>query len=412
LLRTALVDGIRRGPKRKHLQDKRLTVHKDSIMRTPLSAVTVIALATALAQSPLAVGADDTASPRAAPAAPAGPGILEVLTNSGIVVTGYVDAAYEYSNSPAPAFHEFDTRHSSFVLDQASVTLAMQPKSGFGFVVDLIAGEDSRVINAAESSNAASGASNFNVTQAFVQYVTGNWTLLGGKFVTLVGAEVIAATGNTNFSRSLLFFAEPLTHTGVRAAYAVNDELTFTVGVNNGWNHLSNDTQSQKTTEVGVSFTPVKQFILTAQGYIGDEPVGGGQVAQRDIADVVATYNVNDSLSLVVNYDCGRQKNYDLLGNNGKWDGVAGYVNYAINSQWRVSVRGEYFQDRQGFVTTTGTRQTLREGTVTLGFDPIKKFELRLEARYDKADHDLFLRDSTDLADNQTGLALQTVYKF
>jgi len=381
-------------------------------MRTPLSAVAVIGLATTLAQSPLAIGADETSSPPLAPAAAAGPGILEVLTNSGIIVTGYIDTAYEYSNSPAPAFHEFDTRHSSFVLDQASVTLAMQPKSGFGFVVDLIAGEDGRVIDAAESSNAASGASNFNVTQAFVQYVTGNWTLMGGKFVTLVGAEVIAPTGNTNFSRSLLFFAEPLTHTGVRAAYAVNDALTFTVGVNNGWNHVSNDSQSQKTTEMGASFTPVKQFILTAQGYFGDEPVGGGQVAQRDIADVVATYNVNDSLSLVANYDWGQQKNYDLLGNHGKWDGVAGYVNYAISSQWRVSVRGEYFQDQQGFVTATGTRQTLREGTVTLGYDPTKKFELRLEARYDKANHNLFLRDSTEMANDQTGLAMQIIYKF
>ena len=37
-----------------------------------------------------------------------------------------------------------------------------------------------------------------------------------GTTVTLAGAEVIAPTGNTNFSRSLLFFSEPLTHTDAR----------------------------------------------------------------------------------------------------------------------------------------------------------------------------------------------------
>jgi Putative beta-barrel porin-2, OmpL-like. bbp2 len=193
----------------------------------------------------------------------------------------------------------------------------------------------------------------------------------------------------------------------------MNDQLTFTLGVNNGWNHIADDTQSQKTGEVGVSFTPLKQFILTAQGYFGDEPVGGGQVAQRDIVDVVATYNVNDSLSLVASYDWGQQKDYNLFGSNGKWDGVAVYVNYAISPQWRVSVRSEYFQDKQGFVTATSGAQTLKEGTVTLGYDPIKSFELRLEARYDEADNNLFLRDTSGtMADQQTGLALQMLYRF
>lgn len=381
-------------------------------MRTPLSALVVIAIATTLAQSRPAIAADDTTVSASAPGAPRGPGILDVLANSGITVSGYVDAAYEYSNSPAPAYHEFDTRHSSFVLDQASVTVAMQPKTGFGFLVDLIAGEDGRTINQAESTNPAAGGSNLNVTQAFAQYISGNWTVMGGKFVSLVGAEVIAPTGNTNFSRSFLFFAEPLTHTGVRTAYALNDQLTVILGVNNGWNHVADDTHSHKTGEVGVSFTPVKKLILTAQGYFGDEPVGGGQVAQRSIADVVATYNVNDRLSLVASYDWGQQKNYDLLGNNGQWDGVAGYVNYAINSQWRVSVRAEFLQDRQGFVTATSGAQTLKESTVTFGYDPTKNFELRLEARYDKADNDLFLRDSSGvMAADQTGLAMQIIYK-
>lgn len=384
-------------------------------MRKPLSVLTAIALITTLARAPLAVAADETtpATTPAAPAAPSGPHILDVMTNSGITATGYVDAAYEYSDSPAPAFHQFDTRHSSFVLDQAALNIAMQPKQGFGFVVGLIAGEDGRILNEAESSNGSSGGSNFNVNQAFVQYATGNWTLMGGKYVTLAGAEVINPTQNGNFSRSLLFYASPLTHTGVRAAYAVNDQLSFTVGVNNGWNRIADDSKSQKTGEVGISYTPVKQFILTVQGYFGDEPVGDGQVAQRDFADLVATYNVNDSLSVVLNADWGQQKNFDLLGDDGKWDVVAGYVNYAINSQWRVSVRAEYFQDKQGFVTATRGEQTLKEGTVTFGYVPIKNVELRLEVRYDKADNDLFLRDTSGtLADDQTGLALQMLYKF
>jgi hypothetical protein len=64
-------------------------------------------------------------------------------------------------------------------------------------------------------------------------------TVIGGKFVALAGVEVLAPTGNTNFSRSLLFFAEPMTHTRVRATYAASDTLSLIAGVNNGWNYAS-----------------------------------------------------------------------------------------------------------------------------------------------------------------------------
>ena len=43
------------------------------------------------------------------------------------------------------------------------------------------------------------------MTQAYVQYATGSWTFIGGKFVTLAGAETINPTTDTNFSRSILF---------------------------------------------------------------------------------------------------------------------------------------------------------------------------------------------------------------
>jgi len=113
----------------------------------------------------------------------------------------------------------------------------------------VIAGEDARILHLAEDGHDTS----FDVRQAFLQYATGNLTVMAGKFVTLAGAEVINPTLNTNFSRSLLFFdSEPLTHTGVRAAYAMG-EFTFIGGVNNGWNSTSTSYGS-KTGELSVAY--------------------------------------------------------------------------------------------------------------------------------------------------------------
>lgn len=335
------------------------------------------------------------------------PSAKDLLDSWGVTLSGYVDGQFDYSSSPSPSLHVFDARHDSFALNQAAFTLAMQPKEGWGGVVNVIAGEDARLIN---SFSTPSSNNNFDVTQAFIQYATGGWTIQGGKMLTLAGAEVIAPTLNTNVSRSLLFNAEPFTHTGLRATYAASDTVSVIFGVNNGWNETS-DNNSQKTAEVGLSLAPSKAFTLTAQGYFGSERLPNGADGERDLVDLVATWNVTDAASFMLNYDWGKQANVLAAGGDAKWYGVAGYFNYAINSLWRMSLRAEYFDDKDGF--TTGAVQKVKEVTATFGYAPTKSFELRLEGRYDKSDQEFFLKDSNNkFDDNQTGVLVEGVFKF
>ncbi len=300
----------------------------------------------------------------------------------------------------------------SDVLTASGITEAFQPKEGFGALVNIAAGEDMKILNAAEGSS----PNTFDVVQAFAQYAAGPLTVIAGKYVTLAGAEVIAPTGNANFSRSLLFFAEPLTHTGIRATYAASDTLNFVAGVNNGWNYSSLSTSGSKTAEVGLAWTPSKTFSLAAQAYVGKDPIFD---AQRTLVDAVVTYSATDALTLVLSYDWGKQEQHTAGDPTLDWNGVAFYTNYALNDQWRVSLRLEYLDDKEGFVSgLVGTPQKLKEGTLTFGYAPAKSFELRIEARYDKSDKATFVRSiSTDansnpFADSQTGFALQGVYKF
>lgn len=333
--------------------------------------------------------------------------LSQLLTDSGITESGYVAASY-YHSSGYNTDHQFDTSHDTFQLDQAGLQLAYQPKSGFGAVVDVIAGEDAKIVNAAESASASSSNA-FDILQGYAQYVTGPLTIQAGKFTTLAGAEVIAPTGNTNFSRSLLFYAEPMTHTGLRATYAITDTVSVIVGINNGWNYTKVNYGS-KTGEFGIALNPDKYFSLTAQAYVGKDPV---DLASRTFFDTVATFNATSALSFVVSYDWGRQ-DASVVTAGGDWDGIAAYANYQLSSQWRVSVRGEYFDDRNGFMT--GTAQKLKEGTITFGYDPVSDFELRLEGRYDTSNAPGFVKTvtaaSTVLTDNQTEIAMQGVFKF
>ena len=369
--------------------------------RFQLSGVSVVsALFVAAVASPCAL-ADDAAA-----AKPAAPSLSDVLGSSGITMTGYVAASY-YHSTGYNTFHEFDVNHDTFQLDQAALQVGYQPKEGFGAFVDMLAGEDGRIMNFSEN-----GTDNpFNVRQAYVQYAFSSLTIIGGKFSTLAGYEYSNPTLNTNFSRSFLYFAEPLTHTGVRATWAATDTLSLTLGANNGWNTTSTSYGS-KTLEAAVAFTPTKALSLNLNGYFGKEP---SYDAARSFLDFVGAYNITDALTVAVSYDWGKQE--QVAGADLDWDGVAAYVNYAINGQWRVSLRGEYVDDKDGFIT--GTSQKLKEGTLTVGYSPIKNFELRLEARYDTSDQSTFVKsihadteNGLDYADNQTEVAIQGLYKF
>ena len=364
----------------------------------------------------------------AEPAKPTAPPLIDVLAASGIDLHGYMDVAYSYLSgagvfTSGVADRVFDTEPNSFNVHQAALTIDYQPKEGFGGLVALTAGRDARVI-----ASLGESTSNFDVTQAFAQYAHGPLTLIAGKFVTLAGAEVINSTQDTNYSRSILFgYAIPFTHTGARLTYAASDQVSVIVGVNNGWDQLQ-DANKQKTGELGISLTPNKVFSLAAQGYSGVEQLSGGTFigagthGLRSLIDAVGTYNATSQLTFILNVDWGQQENVTSLVNGtsitAKWDGAAAYANYQVNDQWRLSVRAEYFDDKDGY--RTGVIQKWKEATLTLAYLPTKFIEIRGEVRGDKSDSNAFVKDTAffsgtpgaGVTDNQASIGLEAVYKF
>src|SRR6185312_8512960 len=118
----------------------------------------------------LAVGG--VASAADAPAAPAAavPSFADMLTNWGLTASGYVAASYYASNGYPGNIHQFDTKHNTFQLDEAGFQLAYQPKQGFGALVDVIAGEDARILKAAEGGQSGDSGGTVDVRQAYLQY--------------------------------------------------------------------------------------------------------------------------------------------------------------------------------------------------------------------------------------------------
>jgi Putative beta-barrel porin-2, OmpL-like. bbp2 len=392
------------------------------------------AAAAVLGLAPLAVAAAEAAAP--APSSPVAT-LEQTLAASGISADGYVDVSYQHmdgaplftSSTPtAPVYtRAFDNCQDCFSLHQAALTVGYQPKEGFGALVNLIAGDDPDVFAPYDIN--PNSRQKFDFPQAYVQYADGRLTVIGGRYVSLAGAETIDPRPDANFSRSILFmYAVPFTHTGVRTTFVAGGHLTLIAGIVNGWDTLK-DTNTDKTAELGLALSPGKAFTLAVNSYLGRERVGGltaaGPQGMRTLVDVIGTWTVSDTLTVVVNYDYGTQKgtaNTGFTPNNAAtaiWDGVAGYLNYKLDDRWRVSLRGEYFDDADGY--RTGLVQKWKEVTLTLGYAPAPPVELRFELRGDWSDHPVFVKDSGSYSpgagyaatsDHQGQAAVEALFRF
>ncbi len=334
------------------------------------------------------------------------PTLDQVLEASGVSLNGYIDAGYEYA-SKEPSDRVFDTKRNSFDLHQVGLTVAKQPKEGFGGLVNVTAGSDAQLIHSAPVED-----SKFDVTQAYLQYATGALTVIGGKFVTLAGTEVIASPTNNNISRSILFGAIPFTHTGVRATYVLNDKVSLTGGMNNGWDQMQ-DLNKQKTVELGVALTPIKPLAVNIIGYFGSEPTGATSSASKSLINIVATWTMSDALSFGGEYVDVKQDEAGGPGSaSAKYSGLAGYVTYMLKDNWRIAGRVEWFKDTDSFHFGGPANTKYTEGTVTLAYLAAKNAEIRGEIRTDKASNEFFDDGNGSLSKTMYSVGVQGIYKF
>ncbi len=350
------------------------------------------------------------------------PTLDKVLEASGISVSGYIDAGYTHADrniDPATGGFSprvFDQQNNSFGLHQFGLSVAKQPKEGFGGLVNLTVGSDAQVIHSSPELSVASNgpagllSSTFDVTQAYAQYARGRLTLIAGKFVTLQGTEVIWSPTNPNISHSILFGAIPFTHTGVRGAWALNDQVTFYAGLNNGWDQLT-DSNRPKTVELGASLNPVKPLSLTVTDYMGKEPVAGGD-GKKNSFNAVASYAISDPLSVGAEYLTVSQEFPG--GAKQKYNGVALYGSYMFTPKYRGTARVEQFDDKDGlrFGAATGTKSKYKEVTLTGSYLPADNFEMRAEVRRDQATDPVFTDFKGAASKTLMTLALQGLYKF
>jgi hypothetical protein len=323
----------------------------------------------------------------------------------------YLQGGYTYNfenpDSQENDFRVFDHKANNFTFDLAELVFTKDaPTGGVGYRLKLSAGETAKFIH---SAGLGDSDQPFDLTEAYIDYVAplgSGLKLRFGKFVTYLGAEVIEAKDNFNYSRSFLFdFAIPFTHTGLMACYTFSDKLSAAAYLVNGWDN-SNDEGKSKSLGASVTITPVAPVSLIFNVMNGRESDAvAGTEPNRFLFDWVGTVKAAENLTFMVNTDYGIEGSALSGGEDAKWYGIAGYAKYDFTKLFSLSGRAEYFRDSQG--VRTGTAQALKEVTITPEIRVTDNLIVRPEYRHDWSNVKSF--DSNNKKSQDT-IALAVMY--
>ena len=365
----------------------------------------------------------------------------------GVKLSGYVDSGYSYNFTGAAngtsdvtgrlgtdtaAKGDFNLYAAKIALEKA---LTSENKAQAGFRTDIMIGEDANYfINRDSVSQLENDQQNSNqlfLEQAYVEIrapVGNGWDFKVGKFVSILGYEVMERPANMNTTFGLLFNVMPLYYTGVLSSYKFDDYLDAKLGVVNGSNSDNNTTTSsdQFGSSASDGCAVLAALNVTAPGgnanwsnnfqyssNSDNNTAQTGSFAQsgdlssnpslalngNDGSAYYMCYNswgnwapkfANDKLLLAFNtllqFTGGsggpsEASGFDISdnANSTEW-GIGAYAKYQFNDWFSLASRGEYLQ---AYNLQGDGDANLWEYTITAGFNVIDNLLIRAEYRLD-----------------------------
>jgi hypothetical protein len=234
-----------------------------------------------------------------------------------------------------------------------------------------------------------------NITQGFVTWKPVEALALDlGMFGTIFGAEVGESWRNLNYTRgALYYYGQPFWHTGLRAAYSVNEQLTLTGMLVNGTNNISETVQADGGTDqtptvaAQIKFAPNDSFTIIGGGMLATDMEANDDVGFDTFFDLVATASLGD-LSIVLNGDYIITKAVGDAPDDRSFFGLSGGLGYALTEQVGIAGRVEYLSDDGG--NPDGDPWTLTTATATLDVRPAPNLIIRLDGRMELSSQDVF----------------------
>jgi hypothetical protein len=317
---------------------------------------------------------------------------------TGLAFGAFVDVYYVYDFS-APEDHErvpflySHSRHDEIAVNNA-VLSAAYTTGRVRANVALHTGTYVQRNYAAERLNGSDLLGMIYQANVGVRLGKGLW-LDAGIMPSHIGFESALSIDNPTLTRSLMAENTPYYEAGAKLGWEVNDKLTVTGLVLNGWQRIV-ETDANKAVGTQVQYKPAKGVLLNWSTFAGRE---GGN---RYFSNLYGTFDLTGAVRLVAAFDVGWQQVTGPAGNKTyhHWFNPNLLARYQPVEKLALAGRLEYYHDPRNLIipaTELGDNALVTgfqtwSPSVNLDYFPAKKVALRLEGRLFRCRQPVFIR--------------------
>ncbi|TWU56070.1 outer membrane beta-barrel protein [Rubripirellula reticaptiva] len=240
--------------------------------------------------------------------------------------------------------------------------------------------------------------------QLYLEAGYGDLSVKLGNFYTIIGWEVVGATGNFFYSHAYTMYnSEPFTHTGALATYNASDDLTIWGGYTTGWDSGFNDNGDAFLGGFSAGLTDDLTLIYTTTfGRFGEARYGADE--RGYMHSIIADYAVSDSVQYIFQSDYLDTE--DVAGDTVRETfGINQYLIKTLNDCWAVGGRFEWWNAD----LAAGNASDVYALTLGANYKPHANVMVRPEIRWDWDDDQIAgLEDGSD----QTTFGIDTIFTF
>jgi hypothetical protein len=321
------------------------------------------------------------------------------------VLSGYADVYYQYNFNDNATDNKTSFTNSQNSFELGMISLKVQHAFGkVSFLGDIGFGKRAEEFSYNDKKTSVA------IKQLYMSYAPVDWVKFSiGSFATHVGYELVDANMNRNYSMSYMFSYGPFFHTGIKANFTAGTN-TFMIGVFNPTDYKYAPLNSKKYIGAQWGFSPAESSFSSYLNYIGGKDTAG---VRNDQLDLVMNYKVSSHFSLGYN---GTYSRYSMPDDSkAGWWGSALYLNADFTDAFGLTLRTEYFDDKDNLKVFTDKDAFPRGGHVwsfTLsGNYRVKALTIIPEVRLDYASGQLFTKNSSGTR-TSPDILVAAVYSF
>ncbi|GGB97521.1 porin [Dyadobacter sediminis] len=185
-----------------------------------------------------------------------------------------------------------------------------------------------------------------------------------------IGFESAIGKENWTLTRSLVAENTPYFESGVKLGFTTRDEKLYLSALYlNGWQRIQRvDGNTTPAFGTQVTYKPATNVTLNYSTFMGsDKPDSARQMRYHQ--NFYGIFQLTEKFGITAGFDYGTEQKAKGSSDYNNWFVPVLIARYAASPKVNLAARGEYFQDKNGVIIATGTRNGFKTFGISANVD-------------------------------------------